>query len=68
MNAVKAVLAELFGLFVDDGGLALGVLAVVAAAGALGLVQPDLSLDANAVLLFGCVAVLIATLVRSARP
>jgi hypothetical protein len=67
MNTVKTVLAELFGLFVDDGGLALGILAVVAAAGTFGLVQPDLSLDANAVLLFGSVAVLIANLLRAAQ-
>jgi hypothetical protein len=67
MSAVKAVLAELLGLFVDDGGLALGILAVVAVAGALSVLQPELSLDASAILLLGCIGVLVANVIRAAQ-
>jgi hypothetical protein len=67
MNVLIAVLGELIGLFVDDGSLALMILAVVMLAGILATVIPDLHLTAGAMLLFGCLGVLVANVARAAR-
>jgi hypothetical protein len=67
MNVLIAVLRELIGLFVDDGSLALMILAVVMLAGVLATVTPDLHLVAGAVLLFGCLGVLVANVARAAH-
>jgi hypothetical protein len=67
MSALRAVFGELLGLFVDDEALALGILAVVALAGALAALMPEPSLLAGAVLLFGCLGVLVATAMRTAQ-
>ena len=66
MNVLIAVLRELIGLFVDDGSLALMILAVVILAGVLVTLAPDLQLAAGAVLLFGCLGVLVANVARAA--
>ena len=67
MNVLIAVLRELIGLFVDDGSLALMILAVVILAGIFATLMPDLKLAAGAVLLFGCLGVLLANVARAAR-
>jgi hypothetical protein len=67
MNVLIAVVRELIGLFVDDGSLALMILAVVMLAGVLATVTPDLHLVAGAVLLFGCLGVLVANVARAAH-
>jgi len=67
MNVLIAVLRELIGLFVDDGSLALMILAVVMLAGILATLMPDLNLVAGAVLLFGCLGVFLANVARAAR-
>ena len=67
MNMLIAVLRELIGLFVDDGSLALMILAVVMLAGILATLMPDLHLAAGALLLFGCLCVLLANVARAAR-
>jgi len=67
MNVLTAVLRELIGLFVDDGSLALMILAVVMLAGILATLMPDFQLAAGAVLLFGCLGVLLANVARAAR-
>jgi hypothetical protein len=54
-------------LFVDDGSLALMILAVVMLAGILAALLPDLHLAAGAILLFGCLGVLVANVARAAR-
>jgi hypothetical protein len=66
MNVLIAVLRELIGLFVDDGSLALMILAVVILAGVFVTLAPDLQLAAGAVLLFGCLGVLVANVARAA--
>ena len=67
MSVLKAIAAELFGLFVDDGFLALAILAIVAlTAGVAGLA--GLSPQTQGVLLFlGCGAVLAESVRRAAR-
>jgi hypothetical protein len=65
MSALKTLFRVLFALFVDDRGLALGLLAVVACAGVLAALAPGLSLAAGAVLLLGCLGVLAANVMRT---
>jgi len=65
MNTLGAALRELVGLFVDDGALALEIVAVVALAGISETLIPDIPLAAGAILLFGCLGVLLANVRRS---
>jgi hypothetical protein len=67
MNMLAAVIRELFGLFVDDGSLALGVLAVVLLAAVSTALVPDLPLATGAILLLGCLGALLVNLARAAR-
>jgi hypothetical protein len=66
MNVLIAVFRELIGLFVDDGWLALMILAVVVLAGMIASLT-DFQLAAGATLLFGCIGVLFANVARAAR-
>jgi hypothetical protein len=67
MTLLANVLRELAGLFVDDGTLALAIVAVVALAGMLAISMPDVPLAAGAVLLFGCLGVLLLNVARAGR-
>jgi hypothetical protein len=67
MNALGAVLHELLGLFVDDGALALAILAVVMLAAISVALAPDAPMAAGAILLLGCLGVLSASVARAAR-
>jgi hypothetical protein len=67
MNPVVFIFRELAGLFVDDGSLALAILAVIALAGIFSILMPDLPLAAGALLLFGCLGVLLLNVARAAR-
>ena len=60
MNILGAVFRELIGLFVDDGALALEIVAVVVLAAISANLIPDVPLAAGAILLFGCLGVLLA--------
>ena len=67
MNALKAMLREMFGLFVDDGSLAIAVLGWLAL---LRLLLPQLPLPAlwHGVILFaGLLAILLESALRRAR-
>jgi hypothetical protein len=67
MSAVKQALQELLGLFVEDGSLALAILAVVAAGALLALTGvPKLAI--GGVLLGGCLAVLAENVWRAQHP
>jgi hypothetical protein len=67
MNALVAVFRELTKLFVDDGSLALAILAVVVFAGVLATLMPEFPLAAGAILLFGCLGVLLANVTRAGQ-
>ena len=67
MSPLASVFRGLIGLFLDDGSLALAVLAVVVLAGVARVVAPEFPLQAGAVLLFGCLGVLMANVVLAAR-
>lgn len=66
MNALVAILRELTGLFIDDGSLALAILAVVALAAIAASLIQNLPV-AGAILVFGCLGVLLANVLRAAR-
>jgi uncharacterized membrane protein YhaH (DUF805 family) len=67
MSVLGAVLRELLGLFVDDGSLALAILAVVMLAAISAALIPDIPLVAGAILVFGSLGVLLANLAIAAR-
>ena len=67
MSAVAAVFRAVVGLFVDDGSLALAIVAVIVAATALARLLPGSPLAAGAVLLFGCLGVLLINANGAAR-
>ncbi|HEX9470484.1 MAG TPA: hypothetical protein VF957_13175 [Bradyrhizobium sp.] len=67
MTVLANVLRELVGLFVDDGALALAIIAIVALAGIVATLMPDDRLAAGAILLFGCLGVLVANTLRAGR-
>jgi hypothetical protein len=67
MNMLKATARELLGLFVEDGALALRVVAVVAVAAISATVVPEHPLVAGGILLLGCLGVLFADAERARR-
>jgi uncharacterized membrane protein YccC len=67
MNAAVSVFRELAGLFVEDGWLALAILAVIVFAAIFSTLMPDFPLVAGAILLFGCLGVLLANVARARR-
>jgi hypothetical protein len=66
MTMLANLWRELAGLFVDDGALALAIIAVVIVAALFAMLVPDIPLLAGAILLFGCLGVLLSN-VASAR-
>ncbi len=67
MTAIAALLRELTGLFVDDGALALAIVAVVAAAGLVALLVPAATWLGGCILLFGCLGALALNVLRAKR-
>ena len=67
MIMLANVLRELAGLFVDDGALALAIIAIVVLAGIMAALMPDVPLAAGAILLFGCLGVLLSNSIRAGR-
>jgi hypothetical protein len=67
MTTLAAIFRELAGLFVDDGSLALAIVAVVVLAGISATLIPDLPLATGGILLLGCLGVLFENVARAAR-
>jgi hypothetical protein len=67
MIVLVNVLREIAGLFVDDGALALAILAVVLVAGIVATLVPEIPLAAGAILLFGCLGVLVLNVASAGR-
>jgi hypothetical protein len=67
MTMLKEIAAELIGMFMGDARLTLAVLAVVASAAALINLAGVDPLGAGAILLVGCLGLLIENVHRSAR-
>jgi hypothetical protein len=68
MGILRGILAEVIGLFVDDGSLALALIVWCGGFG-LGLSSfPALLPLAGPALFLGCAMILVANVVRSVRP
>jgi uncharacterized membrane protein YdjX (TVP38/TMEM64 family) len=67
MSGLMSVLRQFGRLFVEDGWLALAILCIVALAAVIALLMPRLSLAAGGILLFGCLGVLLANVIRAAQ-
>jgi hypothetical protein len=67
MITLANMVRELAGLFVDDGALALTIVAVVVLAGGVATLMPEVPLAAGTVLLLGCLAGLLSSAVKTGR-
>ncbi|PWS35354.1 hypothetical protein DFH01_17135 [Falsiroseomonas bella] len=68
MGTIRAILHDIVGLFVDDGSLALALVLLCAGIGAAVLLVPGLPVAlAVALLLAGCVGILLLNVLRAAR-
>jgi hypothetical protein len=67
MSTLRQIFREVIGLFVDDGSLALAIIAVVLFAATVAAIAPDDPLAAGGVLVLGCLGVLATNISRGAR-
>jgi hypothetical protein len=67
MSILVNALRELIGLFVDDGALALAIVAIVILAAIVATLVPQLTWAAGAVLLLGCLGALLLNVVRATQ-
>jgi hypothetical protein len=67
MKNLAALLRELLGLFVEDGALALAIIAVVVVAGIIAVLAPTTAWLSGIVLLFGCLGVLVGNVAMAKR-
>ena len=65
MTMLTTAAQMVVGLFVDDGSLALAILAVVVLSGITATLVPDMPLVTGAVLLGGCLGVLFANVMTA---
>jgi hypothetical protein len=67
MKILIGALQELSRLFVEDGALALAIVAVVAVAGICALLVPNATWARGAILLFGCIGALFINVMKAHR-
>lgn len=67
MTLIRTILAELIGLFVDDGNLAILCVALIAIATALAKLAAGSGAAAGIVLIVGCPALLCFSVYRGTR-
>ena len=65
MKAIAAITSEILGLFVDDQGLALSILGVVAIAIVLAFGLHAPSMVTGAAIVLGCAAALVVSVLRA---
>ncbi len=65
MKVLAATLSELAGLFVEDGALAVAIIAIVVVAGLAAALLPDALWLSGCILLFGCLGVLVLNVMRA---
>ena len=61
MSPVRTTMRKVLGLFVDDGWLATATLGVIASTGAIRFLLPASPMLAGTVLVLGCLAVLVGS-------
>jgi hypothetical protein len=67
MTMLVTCFRMLFGLFVEDGSLALAIIVIILLSSIFATLMPDLPLAAGAVLLVGSLGVLFANVMKAAR-
>ena len=67
MKNLNASLRELAGLFVEDGALALAIIAVVVVAGLVAALAPSTSWLSGLILLCGCLGALVVNVATAKR-
>ena len=67
MNVIRTALAELVGMFIDDGQLALTLIALIAAVTLAVKIAGIGGLAGGLVLLAGCILLLLESVYRDAR-
>lgn len=67
MTVLTALLKELIGLFVDDGALALSIVAIVVLAGISTVVIPGVPGATGGILSVGCLAALFVNVMRAGK-
>jgi hypothetical protein len=67
MTVLAAAFRMVVGLFVDDGSLALAIIAIVLLSSIVANLMPDMPLAAGAVLLVGSLGVLFANVMKAAQ-
>lgn len=67
MSKLTSAFRELAGIFIDDEFLAVAILVVVALAAGFAFMLGAPHLLTGALLLFGCVAVLVSSCIRASR-
>jgi uncharacterized membrane protein YdjX (TVP38/TMEM64 family) len=67
MRMLITLARQFAGLFVEGGWLALAILCIVALAAVIALAMPRLTLAAGAILLFGCLGILVVNVIGAAK-
>jgi len=67
MRMLVGFFREVAGFFVDDGLLGFAILGTVVLAGLVVTVIPSIHIAAGVVLLFGCLVVLVSSVVMASR-
>ena len=67
MTVLATAFRMLVGLFVDDGSLALAILLIVMLSWIFSILMPNMPIAAGALLLMGCLGVLLANAVKAAQ-
>ena len=67
MTMLVTAFRMLVGLFIDDGALAVAIFLVVLLSWIFSTLMPEMPLAAGAVLLIGCLGVLLANVMNAAR-
>ena len=67
MTILVTAFRMLMGLFIDDGALAVAIFLVVLLSWIFSTLMPGMPLAAGAVLLIGCLGVLLANVMNAAR-
>jgi hypothetical protein len=67
MSALAVALREIVGLFVDDGALALAIIAVIVVAGLVTVFAPAAVWASGGILVLGCLGVLVVNVMTAKR-
>jgi hypothetical protein len=65
MSTIKSLVDEIIGIFIDDGSLALVILAVVAVAYLFSIIEAEHSYAAGGILYVGCLSALVENCFRT---